>query len=80
VADKSIDAFISGVQSETSLISNYTKPSAFYDNPLGYSINLGGGMIRNNVSSMRPVNVQLPHIDIGCGGIDYSFGSINVVR
>ena len=51
----------------------------FTGSSLGYSVNLGGGMIRNNVRSMRPVNIQLPRLDIGCGGIDYSFGSINVV-
>lgn len=77
--DNVIDDFVSGLHSEIKLISNHTNPDAFYDSSLGFSANLGGGMLRNNVRSIRPVNIQLPHLDIGCGGIDYSFGSINVI-
>lgn len=36
-------------------------------------------MIRTNVKSLRPINFEMPYLDIGCGGIDYSFGSLNVV-
>ena len=79
IADKAIDDFVSGLQTESRSAFNHTTPKAFYDSSLGYSASLGGGMIKTSVKSLRPLNFEMPSLDIGCGGIDYSFGSLNVV-
>ncbi|MCB1084430.1 MAG: conjugal transfer protein TraH, partial [Simkania sp.] len=77
--DKVIDDFLGGVKQEAEIHRNITKAHAFYDKSLGVSFTGGSGYLRNRVSNINPIHIELPSFDIGCGGIDYSFGGLSVV-
>ena len=77
--DQVIDDFLGGVKKEAEVHRNITKSHAFYDKSLGVSFTGGSGYLRNRVSNINPIHVELPSFDIGCGGIDYSFGGLSVV-
>lgn len=77
--DQAIDDFVDGVKKEAEVHRNITKSHAFYDKSLGVSFTGGSGYLRNRVSNVNPIHVELPSFDIGCGGIDYSFGGLSVV-
>ena len=59
--------------------TNVTTPGGFQDQAAGYYT--GGGMVmRQKNKVVSPFNVSLPHLGIGCGGIDLYFGSISAIK
>ncbi|CCB87824.1 conjugal transfer protein TraH [Simkania negevensis] len=77
--DEMIDAFVDGMEKEAEIHHNITKSHAFYDKSLGVTFTGGSGYLRNRVSNVHPIHIELPSFDIGCGGIDYSFGGLSTV-
>ena len=57
---------------------NISNGTCFYDAKAGFNAIGPSGYIRTRVSDIHPIHVSLPSLDIGCGGIDYSFGAINI--
>ena len=59
--------------------ANVTSPGGFQDQAAGYYT--GGGMvIRQKSKVVSPFNISLPHLGMGCGGIDMYFGSISAIK
>jgi conjugative transfer pilus assembly protein TraH len=58
---------------------NTSSPGSFQDQAHGYYT--GGGMVMRQKSKVvSPFNVSLPHLGMGCGGIDMYFGSISAIK
>lgn len=64
---------------QTNMPANITSSEAFYDDVIGVNFLGGSGFVRTQVSDVNPVHVALPKVNVGCGGIDYTMGAINVV-
>lgn len=59
-------------------MSNVTDPSVSMNARMG--VVTGGGIsIRNKLTSQQPLNVQLPRVSAGCGGIDLFMGSFSFI-
>ena len=59
--------------------ANISRPGGFQDQAAGYYT--GGGIVmRQKSKSVSPFNVSLPHLGMGCGGIDMYFGSISAIQ
>jgi len=58
---------------------NISSGEASFSDKGGLSLIGGSGYLRNEVSNIQPINVSLPSISIGCGGIDYRMGSLSTV-
>jgi conjugative transfer pilus assembly protein TraH len=59
--------------------ANVTTPGGFQDQAAGYYT--GGGMVmRQKNKVVSPFNISLPHLGMGCGGIDMFFGSISAIK
>ncbi|CAK9254205.1 unnamed protein product [Sphagnum jensenii] len=58
--------------------ANVTTPGGFQDQAAGYYTG-GGVVMRQKNKSVSPLNISLPHMGMGCGGIDMFFGSISAV-
>ena len=59
--------------------ANVTSPGGFQDQAAGYYT--GGGMVmRQKNKVISPFNISLPHLGMGCGGIDMFFGSISAIK
>lgn len=57
---------------------NVNHGACFYDQKAGLNLIGPSGYIRTRVSDIQPIHVSLPHLDVGCGGIDYALGGINI--
>ena len=58
---------------------NLTTPGGFQDQAAGYYT--GGGMVmRQKNKVISPFNISLPHLGMGCGGMDMFFGSISAIK
>ena len=58
---------------------NTTTPGRFQDQAAGYYT--GGGMVvRQKNTAVQPLNIALPRLNMGCGGMDMFFGSISAVK
>ena len=57
---------------------NISSGAIFYDAKVGLNLIGPSGSIRTRVSDLNPIHISLPSLDVGCGGIDYSFGGINI--
>jgi len=64
---------------QTNIPANISEPEAFYDDVIGVNFLGGSGFIRTQVSDVNPVHISLPRLNVGCGGIDYTMGALNVV-
>ncbi|GAO98994.1 conjugative relaxosome accessory transposon protein [Caedimonas varicaedens] len=58
---------------------NVTTPGGFQDQAAGYYTG-GGVVMRQKNKVVSPFNVSLPHLGMGCGGIDLYFGSISAIK
>lgn len=60
------------------ILSKHNESEVVIGNELGVNFVGGAGMARADVIDINPVHVALPTIKAGCGGIDYTMGSINI--
>lgn len=59
--------------------TNVTTPGGFQDQAAGYYT--GGGIVmRQKNKTVQPFNISLPHLGMGCGGIDMFFGSLSAIK
>jgi conjugative transfer pilus assembly protein TraH len=59
--------------------ANISSPGGFQDQAHGYYT--GGGIVmRKKNKVVSPFNISLPHLGMGCGGIDLHFGSISAIK
>ncbi len=59
--------------------SNYTKAGSFHNQSM--NMYTGGALsVRTPVSNLTPLNMQLPKIEAGCGGIDLFAGAFSFVN
>ena len=56
--------------------TNYTQAGAFHGQA-GSLYTSGSFSVRNPSSSLTPMNIQLPSIQAGCGGIDFFGGAFS---
>jgi conjugative transfer pilus assembly protein TraH len=59
--------------------ANVTTPGGFQDQAAGYYTG-GGVVMRQKNKVVQPFNISLPHLGMGCGGIDMFFGSISAIK
>ena len=59
--------------------SNVTSPGGFQDQAAGYYTG-GSVMLRQKSKAVSPINITLPHVGAGCGGLDMTFGSFSFVK
>lgn len=58
---------------------NVTTPGGFQDQAAGYYTG-GGVVMRQRNKAVQPINISLPNVNMGCGGIDMYFGAISVIK
>jgi conjugative transfer pilus assembly protein TraH len=59
--------------------SNYTQAGSYKDQQAGY-FSGGGFALRQNQSSVSPVNFSLPKMGVGCNGVDLYAGSLSFIK
>jgi len=69
------DNFLDSIDS----VHNISKPIAYFDSEIGLNLIGGSAYIRNEVTDINPIHASLPSLSIGCGGIDFTGGALNVV-
>ena len=59
--------------------ANITTPGGFQDQAAGYYT--GGGLVMRQKSKVvQPFNVSLPHMGMGCGGLDMYYGAFSAIK
>lgn len=59
-------------------ISAVAEEPGYYESQTRGLYSFGGAKVRyNNMGSFSPVNIQMPSLNMGCGGIDAVFGGIS---
>lgn len=58
---------------------NVSSSGAFQDQAAGYATG-GGVMVRHKNTVFRPIEVSLPHIGMGCNGLDMYMGSFSYFK
>ncbi|MBF5059070.1 conjugal transfer protein TraH [Candidatus Neptunochlamydia vexilliferae] len=76
---KSLSGKIQEFFDQTNTPANITEADTFYDDVIGVNFIGGSGFVRTQVSDINPVHISLPKINVGCGGIDYTMGALNIV-
>lgn len=74
-ADASLETIFNSLGSST----NVTHPGGYQDQAAGYYSG-GGFAMRSKRTSFNPINVTLPSIKAGCGGIDAYMGSFSFMK
>ncbi len=64
---------------QTNIPANISEGDVFYDDVIGVNFLGGSGFVRTQVSDINPVHVSFPKLNVGCGGIDYTMGALNIV-
>ena len=75
---KSLSKKIQGYFDTTNTPANITEATSVSDDIIGVNFIGGSGFIRTQVSDVNPAHVSLPRLSVGCGGIDYAIGGINI--
>lgn len=76
---KTLSSKIQEFFDQTNIPANISEGDAFNDDVIGVNFLGGTGYIRTQVSDLNPVHVSLPRLSVGCGGIDYTMGALNIV-
>ena len=77
--EKSFSEKIQEFFDQTNIGANLSKGDIFYDDVIGVNFLGGSGFIRTQVSDINPIHISLPKVSVGCGGIDYTMGALNIV-
>ncbi len=76
---KSFSGKIQEFFDQTNTPANISEGDLFYDDAIGVNFLGGSGFVRTQVSDVNPVHISLPKLNVGCGGIDYTMGALNIV-
>ncbi|MCB1073687.1 MAG: conjugal transfer protein TraH, partial [Chlamydiia bacterium] len=76
---KSFSGKIQEFFDQTNIPANISEGDVFYDDVIGVNFLGGSGFVRTQVSDINPIHVSLPKLNVGCGGIDYTMGALNIV-
>ena len=76
---KSFSGKIQEFFDQANMPANVSEGDLFYDDVIGVNFLGGSGFVRTQVSDVNPVHVSLPKLNVGCGGIDYTMGALNIV-
>jgi len=73
--EEKVDHFLDSIDS----VHNVSHPASYFDSEIGLNLTGGSAYIRNEVTDINPIHTSLPSLSVGCGGIDFTGGALNVV-
>lgn len=76
---KSLSGKIQSFFDQANIPANISEGDVFYDDVIGVNFLGGSGFVRTQVSDINPIHISLPKLNVGCGGIDYTMGALNIV-